>query len=284
MSRNGRNRNRRERMKAARANDGRRESCEHGTLAAIQQYFESRGLSFCGNPEEGYLALELIFYPPEAVTYRNADGDAACKVIFTASEDGQSVLIDGQAAWNLRDCSHRAAVYEMLIRSPLEMPIVRFLHDPESDSVIPFSIVSVGNRGVSEDLIKDGLFRVVHAIPRWDPVIRRAMETGEVSVPSLPGSEEEPSPDEVQRIRRGLINRLAEEVKAGWQQVRQVIVAKAGENGFVSMSEELRSNCLLGTAAIVHGGRLLDLTPTLPVKFESIVASANSQLAAMLDC
>jgi hypothetical protein len=275
MSRNRRNKSKRERMKASRADEGRGESCQHRTLAAIKQYFESQELCLFGDPKERYVGFDLHFYPPEAVTYRNRNGDAACPVIITACEDGQFVKIASQDAWNLRDCRHRAAVYETLVRETPELPIIRFQHDPESDGVTPFAIVTVDNRQVSGDLVQEGVGRVIHAIPRWDPVIRRVMETGEVSVPGLPDSGEGLSPEQVRQLWQGLVDRLTEDVEAKWQRIRQDIVAESGSHGAVVMSEQPHSKYLMGTAALFHGGRLLGLAPTLPTKSERILKSAN---------
>ena len=255
-------------MKASRANECRGESCQHRTLAAIKDCFESKGLSVFGGPEEGFLYLHLTFYPPEAVTYRNDEGDAACWVIVTASKDGQRIKIFSLNAWNLRDCPHRASVYETLVRSTPEWPIVHFQHDPESDGVTPIAILTVDNREVSGDLIHKGVAMVIDAISRWDPSIRRAMENGEVSVPNFPNSSEELSPDELRRIERGLCNRLTKDVEARWQRVRQDFVAAAGSNGTVTMSEEPHGDFLTGTAAIFHEGRLIGLTRTLDEGFE----------------
>ena len=49
-------RSRRERMKTARANDGRGESCRHRTLTAIREHFESQGLYVFEDPKDGRLA------------------------------------------------------------------------------------------------------------------------------------------------------------------------------------------------------------------------------------
>lgn len=284
MTKNSRQERRRARMKASRAANRRGVSSEHRTLAAVEEYLESKGMSVFGYPEKGCFLLDLTFYPPERVTYRDEDGDAACKVIVAGREDGHYFMIASPDAWNLGDCPHRAAVFESLVRRTPDLPLVRFQHDPENDGISPFAIVPIGDRGVSGDSIEEGIARVINGILMWDPVIRRAMETGEVSVPSLPGSGEDLSPDEVTRIGHGLIDRLNAEVKARWQRVRHASVEKAGHDGTVTMPEEPRGDHLTGTAAIVHGGRVLALTQTLLAKFESIAASVNSRFAEFRDC
>lgn len=280
MSKNSSNRNRWKKMKPTRADNGRGESCEHHTLAAIQEYFESQGLYVFGAPEEGRIALDLTFYPPEAVSYRNRNGDAACQVIVDAHEEG-FVTIASPAVWNLGECTHRAAVYETLVRTPPELPIIRFQHDPEDDGVSPFAIVSIGDREVSGDLIMKIVASVINAILRWDPVIRRAMETGEVSVPSFFDSDDELSPDEEHRILHGLGDRLTEDVEAMWEWARQELVEKAGSNGTVAIPEGPRSEHLRGTAAIVHGDQVRGLTRTLGEGFKRAVTLA---VAKALDC
>jgi hypothetical protein len=289
MSKKSMKERRRARMKASRADERRGEPCQHRTLAAIKEYFESKGLSVFGGPEEGHLGLDITFYPPEAVTYRDDEGDAACSVIVSACEDGQFVTIAAKDAWNLRGCRHRASVYETLVRLTPDLPVVRFQHDPRSDGVTPFTIVKVDNREVSSDLVQEGIAKVIHAIPRWDPVIRRVMETGEVSMPSFPGDGEELSLGEMRRIGQDLADRLAEDEVARWQRLRQDMVAAAGSTGTLTISEELDGDYLMGTAAIFHGGRVLAMTPTLPAKFEKFVNGTNqvtnsvvSALAKML--
>lgn len=274
MSKNSRNRNRRERMKAALVNDGRVESCGDRTLVAVEQYLESKGLCFFKDPEKGLIYLDLTFYPPESVTYRNKNGEAACLVTFVADDEG-FVTVASPAAWNLVGFSHRAAVSESLVRMTPDLPLVRFQHDLESDGITPFVIVPIGDWGVSGDSILEGIARFINGILVWDPVIRRAMETGEVSVPDISSSREGLSPDEVIRISRGLVARLNKHDKTRWRRVRQELVANAGETGVVALFEELNRDYLFGVAAIVHGGRFLALKPTLPVKFKKVANLIN---------
>ena len=276
MSSNSRKRSRRERMKTAWANDGRGESCRHRTLAAIREHLESEELYVFEDPKDGRLALDVTLYPPEAVSYRNRNGDAACQVIVNVYDEG-FVEIASPAAWNLRDCSHRAAVYESLVRTTNELPIVRFQYDPEDDGVSPIAIVPIGDRGVSCDVIMKVVASVLDAILRWDPVIRRAMEAGEASVPSLSDSDKELSPDEESWILHNLGHRLAKEVDAMWKWAHQKRVGNAGSEGTVAMLPAPRSEHLRGTAALVHRDQVLGLTRTLGEGFKRAVTFAAAK-------
>lgn len=261
-------------MKDAWADKGRGESCRHRTLAAIKEYFESRGLFVLEDPKAGCLIMDLAFYPPEAVSYRNENGDTACPVIITACEDGQFVTITSAATWNLRGCPHRASVYETLLHMTPEPSIVRFEHDPVDDGIRPLATVPIGDGGFSGDLIMKAVDSVLDAILRWDPVIRRAMGAGEVSVPSFPDRREELSPYERRRIVSRLIDPLKEDAEARWQWLWQDTVAAFGVDWAGSVPEELEKAGFTGTAAIVHGGRVLGLTRTLHEWFESALARA----------
>lgn len=279
MSRNSRNRNRRERMKAALVNDGRVESCGQGTLAVIKECLESQGLYVLEDPEKGRLALDLTFFPPRRVSYRNEHGEAACQVIFDAYDEG-FVSIASPAAWNLRECPHRAAVYETLVRATSELPIVHFQHDPEDDGVSPVAIVPIGNRGVSGDFIMMIVASVIDAILRWDPVIRRAMEAGEASVPCCFSSGDELSPEEENRILHVLGDRLTDHIQARWEWARQELAGKDGSHGAAALPEQPRSEDLRGTAALVHRSHVRGLTRSLGAGFERAVARAVAKTEA----
>jgi hypothetical protein len=276
MSKKSRNRSRRVRMKAVQANEGRLESCEHGTLAAIKEYFESQGLHVLEDPENGRLALDLTFYPPETVSYRNGHGEAACQVIFDAYDEG-FVSIASPAAWNLRECPHRAAVYETLVRATSELPIVHFQHDPADDGVSPIAIVPIGDRGVSGDLIMMIVASVIDAILRWDPVIRRAMEAGEASVHCFSCAGDALGPDKVNQILRGLSDRLTDDIQARWEWARQELAEKAWSNGTAALPEQPRSEHLRGTAALVLGSHVRGLTRSLGGGFERAVTRAMTK-------
>ncbi len=282
MSKNSRNRSRLERMKAALVNDGRVESCGDRTLVAVEQYLESKGMSVFRHPERDFITLDLTFFPPERVTYRNEDDETTCELTIHACEERHCVWIASPDAWSLGDCPHRAAVFESLVRMMPGLPLVHFLYDAKSDGITPFAIVPIGDRGVSGDSILDGIARIINAILEWDPAIRRAMATGEVSVPDRPGSGEELSPDEKIRISHGLINQLNKEVEARWQRVRKDRVEKTAGGGPVAMPEQPQGDYLMGTAAIVHGGCLLALTPTLLARFEEVETRVMSALAKRL--
>jgi hypothetical protein len=276
MSRNSRNRRRRARMKASRANECRGESCQHRTLAAIKEYFESQGLYVFEDPENGRLALDLTFYPPERVSYRNENGEAACQVIVDAYDEG-FVMIASPAAWKLRECPNRAAVYETLVRETPELPIIRFQHDPESDGVSPFAVVPIGDWGVSGEMIMKIVASVIDAILRWDSAIQRAVAAGVASVPSFYCCGDELSPAEEHRILHGLGERLTDDIQARWESARQDFVEKAGSDGIWMIAEEPESYYLKGTAAIVHGSRVLGLTRTLHDRFERAFARAMAK-------
>lgn len=273
MSKNSSNRNRWKKMKAVQANEGRVESCEHGTLAAIKEYFESQGLHVLEDPENGRLAFDLTSYPPETVSYRNGHGEAACQVIFDAYDEG-FVSIASPAAWNLRECPHRAAVYETLVSVPSELPIVHFQHDQEDDGVSPIAIVPIGDRGVSGDLIMMIVACVIDAILRWDPVIRRAMEAGEASVPCFSCIGDELGPDEEHRVLHGLGDRLTDDIQARWEWTRQELAEKAWSHGTAAFPEQPRSEHLRGTAALVHRSHVRGLTRSLGEGFERAVTRA----------
>ena len=276
MSSNSRKRSPRERMKTAWANDGRGESCRHRTLAAIREHLESEELYVFEDPKDGRLALDVTLYPPEAVSYRNRDGDAACQVIVNVYDEG-FVEIASPAAWNLRDCSHRAAVYESLVRTTNELPIVRFQYDPEDDGVSPIAIVPIGDRGVSCDVIMKVVASVLDAILRWDPVIRRAMEAGEASVPGFSCAGDRLGPDEVNQYLRGLSDRLADDIQARWEWARRELAGNAWRNGAAALPEQPRSEHLSVTAALVLGSHVLGRTRTLGEGFKRAITKAMAK-------
>lgn len=263
-------------MKESQTNEGSGASCGRGTLTTIKECLEANGLFVIPASEAQSLILDFAFYPPNEVTYRDDQGDAACMLAIQASEDGEFVNIYLADAWCIRDCPHRASVLEALVQLATECRLVRFRHNPETDEVSLFVILTTTGHGFTSDSIMEGICDILMEIMRCDSVIRRAMVNGEVVPSSRPGNGTQLSPDEVDRIGDELIDRLVVEEGEKWDRIREVCAAK------VNVPKEPCESMFIANAVIVQGGQMICLTRTLPADIERLMHECRGRVEASL--
>ena len=112
--------------------------------------------------------------------YVSADGTRGIAVAVRLDEDGRFLECIAPELYDLSDCPHRDTVLRLLFMIMQRSKLLRFDYDPDDGEV----------RGLTECPIEDGSLtyeqftRLLTAIPelidRWDPAIRRTIQTGEI--------------------------------------------------------------------------------------------------------
>lgn len=132
--------------------------------------------------------------------YRDEEGDAYVRLVIQLSEDGGFVAVFSPNAWNIDDCPNKAAVFEALVSIQAQYKMLRFDYDPTDGEIRPNMELPVEDSSVSSRQLHRMIHGMLGAIQRFHPVIRHAMDHGEVSFASL-NDEDLPSPPSEETMR-----------------------------------------------------------------------------------
>ena len=145
---------------------------------------------------------------PESTTFRDVDGDPGIQFVIRVLERGEFLAIFTPQAWNVEDCPHRAAVFEAIASIQTQYKMLRFDYDPSDGEIRPNVELPLEDSELTSRQFHRLMHGMLHGVPRFDRVIRHAIETGEVSFAGL--ADEEPAGAPPPQIAR--LQRLAEEV------------------------------------------------------------------------
>jgi len=140
-------------------------------------------------------------YEAERSTYRDHEGEPFLRLVIRVLERGEFVTVFAPNAWNIEDCPYKAAVFEALAAIQLQYKMLRFDYDPSDGEIRPNIELPLEDAAITSRQFHRLIHGVFHGVGRFDRVIRRAMETGEVSFEGL-DDEEQPSAatDEATRL------------------------------------------------------------------------------------
>lgn len=157
------------------------------TLDQIEQFLVARQVKH--RRERGQLVIGF-----RSEHFRDDHGRAGIAIAVRVDEQGRYLEFVAPGLYSARGCRHAAALYQALLEITRRTKMIRFELDP-TDGEIRCTVECPIEDGTLTpkqcDRILDGLY---HAVERWHPVIRRAMDTGEVDldaprpiVAALPG-------------------------------------------------------------------------------------------------
>ena len=144
-------------------------------LEQVEQFLSARKLKYRREKNELTLAFRTQHF-------RDADGHAGVVVLVRIDEQGRHVEFLVSGLYRIRGCRHPAALFQTLLEITMRTKMIRFELDPRDGEIrcaVECPIEDGTLTRLQFDSILDGL---VSAVDLWDPVIRRAMETGAVSL------------------------------------------------------------------------------------------------------
>ena len=162
------------------------------TFEDLKRFMDESGLKYDTYEEHGVIAIGFGCDAKET-TYRDVDGDAHVQVIVRLTEQGELVAVFAPRAWNLAECDHRQAVCEVATRVQAQMKLIRFDLDADTWDLQPNIEVPLEKAPMCAEQLHRAIAGIMLVIRRYDPVIRHAMETGEVDF-DLINEEELPTP------------------------------------------------------------------------------------------
>jgi len=176
------------------------------SIEQIQTFLDEYSLNY--RVDEEHDAILIGFgLNPETTTFRDSDGDPGIQFVIRVLERGEFLAIFTPQAWNVEDCPHRAAVFEAIASIQTQYKMLRFDYDPSDGEIRPNVELPLEDSELTSRQFHRLMHGMLHGVPRFDRVIRHAIETGEVSFAGL--DDEEPTGVPPPRIAR--LQRLAEE-------------------------------------------------------------------------
>ena len=136
----------------------------------------------------------------EKSTYRDQDGDPYVRIVIQISEDGEFLAVFAPNAWSIENCPHKGVVFEALSSIQTQYKMLRFDYDPTDGELRPNMELPIEDSSLTSRQFHRMIHGMLGAIERFHPVIRHAMEHGEVSFDCL-AEEEHPFPPSAETLR-----------------------------------------------------------------------------------
>jgi len=172
------------------------------SIEQIQTFLDEYSLNY--RMDEDHDAILIGFgLNPETTTFRDADGDPGIQFVIRVLEQGEFLAIFTPQAWNVEGCPHRAAVFEAIASIQTQYKMLRFDYDPSDGEIRPNVELPLEDSDLTSRQFHRLMHGMLHGVPRFDRVIRRAIETGEVSFAGLDEEEQAGAPPpQIARLQR----------------------------------------------------------------------------------
>ena len=162
------------------------------SIDEIKGFLDEFDLKYNVHDEEPVIVIAFRLEPGDTA-YRDKDGDPCLQMVIRVLEDGEFLALFAPQAWNMCDCDHKAAVFEVLSSIQMRYKMIRFDYDPEDGEIRPNIELPLEDAELTSRLFHRLVHAVMHGVKRFAPVIQHAMRTGEVSMALV--DNEKPSDD-----------------------------------------------------------------------------------------
>ena len=169
------------------------------TFDDLKRFMDESELKYESYEEDQVLAIGFGCEPTET-TYRDAAGDPHVQVIVRIAEEGELVAVCAPRTWNLADCDHRQAVCEAATLIQAQMKLIRFDLDADTWELQLNIEIPLEKAPMCGQQLHRAIAGILIAIRRYDPVVRHAMETGEVDFDLITKETPTTRPTDVTRI------------------------------------------------------------------------------------
>lgn len=150
------------------------------TFDELKRFLDDAGLEYEAHEEHHIIAVGFSGEPDDT-TFRDRDGDPSVQILVRLVERGEFCAAFVPRAWSLADCEHRAAVCEAATRIQSQMKLIRF--DLEDEGYLQPNIeIPLEKAPMCAEQLHRAIAGLLMAVRQFDPVIRHAMQTGEVDL------------------------------------------------------------------------------------------------------
>jgi len=151
--------------------------------------------------EDRHAVLVGFELSPRFTAYRDRAGEPHFGVVIQPSEGGEFLALFAPWTWSLADCPHRSAVFEAISTFQARCKLIRFDYDPDDGELRANIEICLQDAPLTIDQFRRLLTSLGYAVFRIDPVVRHAMQTGEVSFDLLDSlTDERPEADLVRSL------------------------------------------------------------------------------------
>ena len=171
------------------------------SIEQIRTFLDEYDLEYRVDPAHDAILIGFRL-DPEATTFRDGDGDPYIRVVIRVLEDGEFLGVFCPQAWNIDGCQHAAAVFEALAAMQAQHKTIRFDYDPTDGEIRPNVELPVEDAELTSRQFHRLVHSLLHAVQRFDMVLRRAAATGEVTFAAARQDEAEgPATPAIGRLR-----------------------------------------------------------------------------------
>ena len=171
------------------------------TFADLKRFLDEAGLKY-DTLEDRKLILIGFSGEPDDTTFRDSEGEPNVQIVVRLVEKGEFCVAHVPRAWSLAACDHRSAVCEAAARIQGKVKLVRF--DLEDDGYLQPNVeLALEKAPMCAEQLHRSIAALLTVVREFDPVIRHAMQTGEVDLDLAREDSAEPAPDVTRIIELG---------------------------------------------------------------------------------
>ncbi|MFM7208033.1 MAG: hypothetical protein ACKO4T_15335 [Planctomycetaceae bacterium] len=160
------------------------------SLAQIQEFLDEYDLNYRVDEERDAILIGFGL-DPQKTSFRDPGGEPGIQFVIRIQEDGEFVSIFTPRAWNVASCPHKAAVFEAIASIQSRYKMLRFDYDPSDGEIRPNVELPLEDADLTSQQFHRMMHAMLHGVPRFDAVIRQAMDAGRVSFECLTDDEPE---------------------------------------------------------------------------------------------
>lgn len=168
------------------------------TFQQVKDFMAAAGFS-CSHDDEDEMTFVSFRCDADATTYRNEDGESKIEIVVQLCNKGESMAIFAPGVWSLEACEHPRAVCEAAARIQACMKYIRFDLGEDMD-LQPNVEIPLYSAPLEAAQLKHSISCILYAVRKYDPVIRQAMQSGEVDLDLAVEDDAKTMPEDVTSI------------------------------------------------------------------------------------
>jgi len=150
------------------------------TYDTIRGFLEGPGCSYHFDEEQ-----QLLVTGFRTEHYTNANGEKGLPVIIKLEENGEFLKVFSPAVYHLEPGPHQLSVFLALLQICWRTKMLQYEYDPSDGEIRAIIEFPLEDAELTERQFMRIVFSLVELVDRYDPIIRRAIETGEVDFEAL---------------------------------------------------------------------------------------------------
>jgi hypothetical protein len=145
------------------------------TYEAIQGFLKNNDCGYHYDTER-----ELLLTAFRTSNYLNEDGEQGIAIIIKLEENGEFLKVFAPSVYRCQDSPNQLSVFFALLHICWQTKMLQYEYDPTDGEVRATIEFPLEDATLTEKQFMRILFSLVEMIDRYDPIIRKALETGEV--------------------------------------------------------------------------------------------------------